>query len=141
MLARSSRPRGAVLAVVMVAILVILIIGTSMIRLGWLQRRQTTIEERRAQAQWLAESGLERAWAMLQKSADYQGETWKIPSAELGGRGDGVVTISIGPAPGKAGQFSVRAASEYPMNVTFSAQITKVVLMDRPATPQPEKSL
>ena len=140
MYTHARQRRGAVLAIIIVALLVMLIIGTALVRMGWIQRRQMTVEERHTEAEWLAESGIERAWVQLQASDDYMGETWKIDSADLAGRGDAVVTISVTPMPGREGRKQVRAIADYPRDVTLSARTTKVLIIDRKPTSKPETS-
>ncbi len=65
--------------------------------------------ERRLQAEWLVESGLERARARLAADSSYAGETWTLGASDLGlpespaivtgagngDRGGGVVTITV----------------------------------------------
>ncbi len=140
MLARSNRRSGAVLAVVMVTLFLILIVGTALIRMGSLQRRQTMVAERRAQSEWLAESGLERAKVKIQASEGYQGETWTIKSADLGGRGDGVVVITVTPASGREDRLKVQVQANYPVGVTLDSQTSKSVKMGRKSVTKGEKS-
>jgi Tfp pilus assembly protein PilX len=80
---------------VLVCLVVAAMIGGALLRTGLVQRRRIQMEERRLQALWLAESGLERAAARLADAHDYRGETWEVPAADLGGPWPGTVTIAV----------------------------------------------
>src|SRR4051812_23678064 len=94
----SSRSRplrcGAVVVVVLICLMLIVLIGGTLLRTGLVQRRQLRMEERKLQAEWLAESGLERAAARLAEDPAYRGETRKILAADLGGPWSGTVIIT-----------------------------------------------
>ena len=51
---------------------------------GLAQRELARSQERRLQAEWLAESGAERAIARLATDRDYTGETWSLSAQDLG---------------------------------------------------------
>ena len=106
--------RGAVVVVMLVALVLIALIGGTLLRTGLARRRELRMEERALQARWLAESGLERAVARLAESPDYRGETWTIPAAELGGSGSGTVAIAVEPDARRPGRRLVRVLADYP---------------------------
>jgi Tfp pilus assembly protein PilX len=109
-----SRRRGAVAVVVLVCLVLIALIGGTLLRTGLVQRRRLQMEEGKLQAEWLAESGLERAAARLAAAPDYRGETWRVPAADLGGRGPGTVTIAVEPVAAQPGRRTVRVQADYP---------------------------
>ena len=82
---RTNRP-GAVLLVVLVCLMVLATMGGVLLRRGLAQHGQVEAGERRAQSEWLAEAGLERASARLAESPDYNGETWDLSPQDLSGR-------------------------------------------------------
>jgi hypothetical protein len=111
-----SRPRRGVISVaVLVCLLVMTIIVGGLLRMIHTQRVLVRSEERRLQADWLAESGVERALARLGDDPAYRGETWTLPAAELGGPEGGVVSISALPRPGhEATERLVTVLADYP---------------------------
>ena len=82
----------------MVGVLACLLIGTVLISLSLQSalrgRREARLERQLAQTEWLCEGGAIRAVAALQKSADYQGETWQ-PKLRLEPFTDAVVDIKV----------------------------------------------
>ncbi len=84
-------------------------------------------ERRRAQADWLAQSGWSLALTRLQSDAEYKGETWEIPATELGGADAGRVRISVTTptAETSAGTKDVSIIAEFPMNSDRKVQVTR----------------
>ena len=82
-------PRAMISVAVLVCLLVIMLICASLLRLVQSRRALIRNEERKLQADWLVESGLDRAAARLGDDPSYRGETWTIPADELGGQGAG----------------------------------------------------
>jgi type II secretory pathway component PulK len=101
--------RGAALAftlgVVTVLSMLALLVARSFVAL----HQQRTQQERELQADFLVESGLERAAARLSGDAQYQGETWHLPAQETGLPADASVAIKIVEAAGQK-QIHVKAA-------------------------------
>ena len=110
----SAPRRAAVTVLVLVCLVVIALIGGTLLRTGLAQRRRIRAEERRLQAGWLAEAGLERAAARLDEDPAYRGETWEVPAAELGGPWPATVTIAVEPVAARPGRRSVRVQADYP---------------------------
>jgi len=116
-LAKGYRPndrRGVVLIIAIVAVVVASVILTSTLKLGLARRRALRTEQWRVQADWLAESGLERAAWRLAEDAGYSGETWKVPAAALGGSDGAVVTIQVEPQAKQPARRLVRIQADYP---------------------------
>jgi hypothetical protein len=67
-----------------------------------------------AQSQLLVESGLQRAAAQLASDADYSGETWKIPAADLGGSDAGLVKIEVKTVADKSNRRLVNVEADFP---------------------------
>lgn len=124
------RDAGAVAVVVLICLVLIAMIGGALLRTGLVQRRRIQGEERRLQAQWLAESGLERAGARLAGSPSYRGETWQVPAADLGGPWSGTVTIAVEPVPARPGQRTVRVLADYPNGAGPRARQHKDAVVD-----------
>jgi hypothetical protein len=106
------------------------------------RRRSMRVEERRMQAEWLAESGLARARSRLAASHNYTGETWTIPATALGAaerRADegGVVTIRVGPVDGQPSRRLVRVEATYPRAGDDRARQSKALTLE--LKPEPER--
>jgi hypothetical protein len=129
-----SDRRGVALLVLLVGLAVAAAISVSVLRLAALQRRSLEIHQWQAQAEWLAESGLERAAARLAADTAYRGETWTIPAEEE--KGDrhhlperpegcftqmvpvtffagGVVAVRVEPVPGRPDRRRIRIEADY----------------------------
>ncbi len=66
---RAARPklqrRGLTAAAVLVCLMVVTLVSGVLVKQGVAYRQQVRSQERRLQAEWLAESGVERAFARL----------------------------------------------------------------------------
>ena len=125
--AREPR-RGMTIVAVLVCLLVVMLLGAALLRVALAERDSNRDQERRLQAEWLVESGLERARARLTADASYAGETWHIAPAELGleeagataalaenaDRAAGVVTIAVDRPAKASGRRRVRVQADYP---------------------------
>jgi type II secretory pathway component PulK len=118
---RTGQRRGAVLAVALVCLLVVVTILSGMLRNAVRARRQLHAERDLRQTQLLLEAGLDRAAAALRRSPEYRGETWNIPAKEILGQGDGQVVIETVAADAAAGR-QVRVSAEYPAGSEVSVR-------------------
>jgi hypothetical protein len=125
-----ARRRGAIAVIVLVALILIALIGGTLLKLGTARRAQVQADERRLQAAWLAESGLERAAARLGEDRDYAGETWAVPPGDLGGRHGGRVVIAVTAVESKPGLRKVEARADYPAEAPLSARLRKQVMVN-----------
>ncbi len=125
--ARTPR-RGMMVVAVLFCLVVVMVLAGALLRVSLAERDGNRNQERRLQAEWLVESGLERARARLAADRGYTGETWPIAAAELGleeaseptgkvvnidGAG-AVVTISVDRTAGASGRARVRVQADYP---------------------------
>jgi Tfp pilus assembly protein PilX len=124
-----SRRRGLVSVAVLIGLIIIGLICAGLLKVALARRAEVAIEERRLQAGWLAESGLERASSRLAASGDYSGETWEIPAEELGGRGSARVVIAIERIPDHADRRKVRVQAEYPSGSSLRSRQTKETVL------------
>ena len=125
----STNRRGVALLTAIVCLAVIAVICGSLIRVVHAQRQQTRLEERKLQAEWLAESGLERAAAKLADSQDYSGETWQIAAPEFAGRGGASVTITVEKVTDQPANRLVRVQANYPVDSAGRARHSKQAAM------------
>ena len=84
------------------------------------------------QAQWLAESGLERAKAQLAVDPKYLGETWNIPADVFGGHDAGIVKIEIKLDAGRANRRMVSAEADFPDDPQYRTRYEKELTMELP---------
>ena len=113
---------------VLVCLIIVTLISGAVLKVGLAQRDLARDRERRLQAEWLAESGVDRALARLTRDRDYTGETWSITASDLGlpeanrvhrstGQADrsaAIVTIAVEPIAGEANRRRIRVQADYP---------------------------
>jgi Tfp pilus assembly protein PilX len=92
---RAFRRRAAVLLVVLACLLVVGVVGAGLVRTMIDTGHAHRLHVDRLQAQWLAESGVDRAIAQMRQDKAYAGETWKIDAEQLDGRRGAVVEIAV----------------------------------------------
>ena len=131
---KKRKPRGGVLLLVVVCLSVMALVFGSLVKISVAERAGARSEERRLRAEWLAESGLERAWAKLADDKDYAGETWELSAAMLRGLDPGVVRIRVDSLAGKVGRRRVTAQADYPRDSGTRARQTRVIEINVPAT-------
>jgi hypothetical protein len=68
---------------VLVCLIVITLISGALLKVGIAHRDQVRGQVGRLQAEWLAQSGIDRALARLSADPDYRGETWKLAPRDL----------------------------------------------------------
>jgi hypothetical protein len=126
------RPRGSITVVALVCLLVIMTITAGLLRMARSQRSLLINEEHTLQADWLAESGLDRAAARLAADASYRGETWPLAAADLSGPEPGVVTITVETPEDKTSdrrRAIVTVVADYPVEPRQRVRSRKQVLM------------
>jgi len=125
---RTDRPRRGMLAIgVLVCLIVLTLIAGAILRTGAAQREEGRTRERRLQAEWLAEAGLQRALARLDVEPGYSGETWDIDARELDSADAATVTITVGRPAGDAKRRTIRARADYPRDPPRRARYTREV--------------
>lgn len=106
------RRRGLALVPALACLVLVTMLCGAMLKLVQTHRGAARDEERRMQAEWLAESGAARASARLAADDSYKGETWDIPTATLDGAGR--VTIVVEAVEKAPGRRRVRVEADYP---------------------------
>jgi hypothetical protein len=115
---------------VLVCFVLILLVCGALLKTGLAQRDQVAAEEKRLQAEWLVESGLERAAVKLAASRDYRGETWALSPEELDAPWPGLVTIRVEAVKGDERKRKVTVQSEYPKGTDLRSRQRKEITMD-----------
>ncbi len=140
------RPRrGLTVVAVLICLIVITLTGGALIKSALAQRKLVRAQEHRLQADWLAESGAQRAIARLEIYHGYQGETWSITAAELGhaetsapaeppgsGQAIALVTIAVERLPGNDNKSRrrIRVTADYAREPAHRSRSTKHLLHD-----------
>jgi Tfp pilus assembly protein PilV len=140
--ARKPR-RGMTVVAVLVCLLVLMILGAALLRIALVERESNRAAERRLQADWLVESGLERASARLAADPRYPGENWQVSAADLGlaepgesgaaagaTRAAGVVSILVDRAAKDTGRLRVRVQADYPRDGPFRTRRSQERFID-----------
>jgi hypothetical protein len=136
---RSRSPRRGLAAVaVLICLLIVTMIGGALLKVGVAQRDQSRAAERALQAEWLAQSGINRALARLAASPEYRGEAWEIKPGELrpgepAGPERGaaaLVTITVERPGGSADQRLVKVRADVPPDPTRRARHSTQLLVE-----------
>jgi Tfp pilus assembly protein PilX len=91
----TMRRGGFALVAVLACLLVISLVGIGLVQSMLDAHRATRLQHDRVQAQWLAESALDRAATRLAAEEVYKGETWAIAPEDLDGRRGAEVEIAV----------------------------------------------
>ena len=127
---------GAVLIVTLVCLVIVMaLVGTMLV--GAMRRgRQMKVERDLVQCELLLQAGIDRAADRLAASpADYEGETFEITAAEIGGTSTGQLTIEItrnGPQP------QVHVQTEYPAASVHSVRRSRTFQFSTNPSPSQE---
>jgi hypothetical protein len=142
---RAVKPsRGMTVVAVLVCLIIVTLISGAVLKVGLAQRELARALERRLQAEWLAESGAQRALARLARDRDYAGETWLLgagdlsqserdPASALAGEADraaAVVTIAVERVPADSLRRRVRVQADYPRDPPRRSRHTKQFMID-----------
>lgn len=120
----SRNRRGAVLVCAVVAMMIITGACVLLLRSSVLEHRELKRHEHLSQANWLVQSGLDRAIARLRADANYTGETWHITATEMSAGESlesnsamghaAVVTIRVQSLAEPPGLTSIIVSADYP---------------------------
>lgn len=131
MMRRSRIPsRGLAMIAVLALLMIVGGFSLTIVRSLAARRQMMQTEERRAQAEWLAEAGIERAAAKPRASGDDETEIWNIAEEELGGQGAGRVTIRWAPSMPETKGCRVEVEAEYPADVPTRAVVRREFILN-----------
>jgi Tfp pilus assembly protein PilV len=136
----ANNRRGVALIYAMIALLLASVIGAALLKTALAQRRQARHEQNRAQSAWLAESGVDRAAAMLVRDANYKGETWNVTAAELGGNLAGQVVIAVAPVSTDLNRRQVTVVADFPVGTRQRSRSRKTIEINLAQLTLQEKS-
>jgi type II secretory pathway component PulK len=128
-------PRGLTVVVVLVCLIIITLVSGTVLKIGLAQRELARAQERRLQAEWLAESGAQRALARLAVDKTYTGETWSVSTDDLGqsekfAESAGNVAIAVDSIAPDSARRHVRITAEYPRDPPRRARHTREFMID-----------
>ena len=131
---KNRRRRAAAMMMALIVLLVVGLISGLALRAILQSHRQTREELQRVQAELLADAALNRAMVMLQKDANWQGETWTVNLASLPAEnGDakaaatdpkftGVVETHVEKAAAQPDALRISVTANYPSDPVHRAQ-------------------
>ncbi len=145
--ARTVKPsRGMTVVAMLVCLIVLTLISGAILKVSVAQREFARGQERRLQAEWLAESGTQRAIARLAGDHDYAGEKWSLNFHDLGqgerehapaGGGPsmpdqaaGEISIAVERVPAAPNRRRVRVRADYPLEASRRSRHTKEFTID-----------
>ena len=134
-LARSQRGMALIIVITMFAIVMTFCAAWTKATLGRLHQQQ--LAEQQAQASWLAESGVRRGAARVAADANYDGESWLVPAAEIARLADARVEIQVAIDDDAAQVAKITAVATYPAEQP-RVRVRKIVTFPLPAQEPPQ---
>jgi len=140
-----KRPRrGLTVVALLICLILVTLISAAILKISTAQREFIRAQERRLQAEWLVESGVERCLASLAADRDYAGETWSLSAVDLGvaqavrsigadhkaDQAAAVVTITVDRLRDNSLRRRVRVQADYPRDSPRRARHSKQILID-----------
>jgi hypothetical protein len=121
---------GTLVFAVLVCLLVVTLIAGALTKTIVRHNRVLRLQHHRLQADWLADSAIDRAAGWLHRNPNYEGETWRISPEEAGGSFEGIVVIRVQPIDGNQSRRRVRVVSYFPADPVHRARVEREVLVD-----------
>ena len=121
-----NRRKAVVTAMVLVVLIIMAGLMAEFVRRAASDRRQTRRDMQYQQTIKLAEAGIERFIQKRERSADYSGETWEIPSGVIHQTNSAQVTISVQDA-------AATVVARYPVNYDIPNQATRTIQLSKQA--------
>ena len=119
---RRSNRRGLAIVPAFVCLVLVTLFCGVLLKLAASHRVLVRSESRKTQADWLVESGLERASARLSVDPQYRGETWELAANEMAGGKAAVVRINVETLNNDPKRRRVRVEADYPRDDTLRAR-------------------
>ncbi len=127
--------KGLTVVAVIVCLVVLLMLAGVLLKVAATRRLVARELERKAQADWLAESGIGRALGRLAVDQAYKGETWNLTAADLDRPGSArdakpaaSVAIKVEPSGDQSRTITVRA--DFPPNPPDRVRRTRRLELD-----------
>jgi Tfp pilus assembly protein PilV len=126
----TGKRRGVVLILVLACLAIASVLLITGIKLALSSYRVARAFSWSVQAQWLVESGMERAAAQLAADANYSGETWNISAKDLGGDDAGIVKIEVKKVPEHDKRRLIKVEAEFPDDPLDRVQYSKELTLE-----------
>ncbi len=120
-----QRRRGAVMVFALMALLVASMMIAALLRTAAMSHQQLKRDEFRIQASLLADSGCDRALAILRRRPDFTGGEWIVPAEQLAPERTAIVRMTVTSDPNQPNQRLVAAVAEYPSGHPHLVRITR----------------
>ncbi len=119
------RRRGLVIIPAFVCLVLVTLMSGVLLKLAASHRSLTRSEQRKAQADWLVESGVSRTFARLSSDTAYRGETWEVPAGEMAGGSAAIVRITVETIEKNKPGRRIRIEADYPRGDALRARSSK----------------
>jgi hypothetical protein len=116
---------------VLVCLVIVTLISGALLKVGIAHRDQVRAQGHKLQAEWLAQSGIDRAIDRLAAKPDYTGETWELSDRDL----DLAELSSAQPGPAAV----VRINVERPSAVGAGAAVMRLIKVQADYPPDPPR--
>jgi hypothetical protein len=137
---RGRRRNGAILMIALVGLVIGVSLLASFTAIILSGRETLRAENRHLQAQWLAESAIERAAAQLAADPKYAGERWAVSAEQIGSNEGGVVEIRVESVPDLPAARRISVQADYPDDPTDRCRQSKQVTLELSNKPAPTSS-
>jgi Tfp pilus assembly protein PilX len=124
---------GAILVVALICLLLLTVLAASLTRTVIVQREQVIRDEWQLQAEWLAESALDRAAAQLQANPEYAGEEWR-PGLTEGGipLGNARIALAREETTNGATLIRIKTTADVPADGSNRARVERTTTVPSP---------
>lgn len=131
--ARSGRERRGLIAVIfLVVLLLVSLTMASLVRAMLTQRELVRSGSIRVQADWLAQSALNRAAARLKAEPAWSGETWNLTAEELRQTNAAAITIEVRKDESRSTRRQVRVTVVSPPEGPPRVRLQRTYAVDLP---------
>jgi hypothetical protein len=115
---------------VLVCLIIMTLIAGAVLKVASAHRGQIRAQERRLQAEWLAEAGIQRALARLAADSGYAGETWEVSARDLDSTEGARIAIAVERVPDDRGRRKIRVQADYPRDPPRRARYSRQIVLE-----------
>jgi Tfp pilus assembly protein PilV len=123
--------------IVIVGLVVAVMLMTAILQTAAARRTAARTAHWQLQAEWLAESAVDRAAARLRSDSAYTGETWKLAANETGLADAGLVVIEVKPHPDEPRRRVVSVVADFPDHPHDRARCQRKLTLAIPSGEKP----
>jgi type II secretory pathway component PulK len=126
---RPNKRGGFALAMALLCLAIAGVVFVVMLQQAAASRVTVRRAERTSQAEWLAESAIERAVVRLQADGASFEETWTIPAEQLGGRHGASIEINTADIGDSIPIFLVNVVADYPAESPQRKRVSRTIVV------------